>query len=646
MAMIYRTDGAWGSGKGTNLAPAEVDGNFFELDGRVTEIEDNPIPAVTPISITISGGLFYMDLSDGTTIGPIVMTMPVPQWRGTWAAGIDYQEMDFFTAPDGGFGAVLRPHTSTAPFSWAALDEGGLPLYQEIVGGSGTTAALDDLVDVAVSASADGDLLVYNLAAAVWQNRSKSYVATTVLPPFGGDAGTGGTRGVVPAPAAGDAAAGKVLGAGGVWVVPPAGSGGGSGSLAGLSDVLIASPVDGHLLQYAAGDGKWHNRSIASLGAGTVTQVNSGAGLSGGPITATGTLSLAQIADSNLLANTSGAAAAPIATTISQLLDHAISLTRGAILYRSGTGWTSLAPGIGGQFLATGGPGVDVSWGTPAGAGTVTAVYTGSGLTGGPITASGTISLANIAAGQLLANLTGSAAAPSGAGLSTILDAVFGTTQGTLLYRSGTAWAALTPGVAGQVLTTGGASANPSWAAASGGTGGVFIGDAPPVGPSAGSLWWDSVTGQLFIYYSDANSSQWVAAAVSSMAAAKYNIAFSFVGGVLAASQLLGLHRVSRAITIPANFGSFSGHVSQAGATANATASTVLSVDRAVAASPNTFAQIGTITIAAGGITPTFATSGGASVSIAQGDVLRLTGPATADATLANVYVTLVAQEV
>jgi len=37
------------------------------------------------------------------------------------------------------------------------------------------------------------------------------------LPAFVGDAGAGGTLGAVPAPAAGDAAAGKVMGAGGAW---------------------------------------------------------------------------------------------------------------------------------------------------------------------------------------------------------------------------------------------------------------------------------------------------------------------------------------------------------------------------------------------------------------------------------------------
>jgi hypothetical protein len=45
--------------------------------------------------------------------------------------------------------------------------------------------------------------------------------ATTLLDDFVGDAGAGGTKGLVPAPAAGDAAAGKYLDADGTWTVPP-----------------------------------------------------------------------------------------------------------------------------------------------------------------------------------------------------------------------------------------------------------------------------------------------------------------------------------------------------------------------------------------------------------------------------------------
>lgn len=47
--------------------------------------------------------------------------------------------------------------------------------------------------------------------------------ATAMLDVVVGDSGTGGTKGLVPAPAAGDAAAGKVLGAGGGWVSQSAG---------------------------------------------------------------------------------------------------------------------------------------------------------------------------------------------------------------------------------------------------------------------------------------------------------------------------------------------------------------------------------------------------------------------------------------
>jgi len=38
----------------------------------------------------------------------------------------------------------------------------------------------------------------------------------------------------------------------------------------------------------------------------------------------------------------------------------------------------------------------------------------------------------------------------------------------------------------------------------------VFVGDTPPGSPTAGQFWWDSQDGQLYIYYNDGTSSQWV----------------------------------------------------------------------------------------------------------------------------------------
>jgi hypothetical protein len=50
-------------------------------------------------------------------------------------------------------------------------------------------------------------------------------------------------------------------------------------------------------------------------------------------------------------------------------------------------------------------------------------------------------------------------------------------------------------------------------AIAAGGSSSITISDTPPSSPAAGNLWWESDTGTLWIYYTDANSSQWVVAA-------------------------------------------------------------------------------------------------------------------------------------
>lgn len=48
--------------------------------------------------------------------------------------------------------------------------------------------------------------------------------------------------------------------------------------------------------------------------------------------------------------------------------------------------------------------------------------------------------------------------------IQTLLDGI-STTQGSILYRDALAWVALSPGTAGNVLSTNGAGANPSWVA-------------------------------------------------------------------------------------------------------------------------------------------------------------------------------------
>ena len=49
------------------------------------------------------------------------------------------------------------------------------------------------------------------------------------------------------------------------------------------------------------------------------------------------------------------------------------------------------------------------------------------------------------------------------------------------------------------------------WASVAGGSA-IATGAVPPSSPAMGQLWWDTIGGQLYIYYNDGNSSQWVAA--------------------------------------------------------------------------------------------------------------------------------------
>ena len=136
--------------------------------------------------------------------------------------------------------------------------------------------------------------------------------------------------------------------------------------------------------------------------------------------------------------------------------------------------------GTGGFSNVTVGSGLSFSGGTlssTAAGGTVTSFSSGSltplfttSVATSTTTPALSFTLSSAANNTLLSNVSGSSAAPQYNTLSTVMDSAIGSTQGSIIYRSGTAWSQLTPGTSGQVLTTQGAGANPTWSNASSGT--------------------------------------------------------------------------------------------------------------------------------------------------------------------------------
>ncbi len=85
---------------------------------------------------------------------------------------------------------------------------------------------------------------------------------------------------------------------------------------------------------------------------------------------------------------------------------------QGDILYYDGTDYTRLAKGTAGQVLKINSGATAPEWGT-AGAGSVTSVGSGTGLTGGPITGSGTLNVDVGTSASKIVQLDGSAKLPA-----------------------------------------------------------------------------------------------------------------------------------------------------------------------------------------------------------------------------------------
>lgn len=184
---------------------------------------------------------------------------------------------------------------------------------------------------------------------------------TAMLNNFVGDSGAGGTKGLVPAPAAGDAAALKFLKADGTWATPS--GGGGSGDVVGP-----ASSTNNGFAKFDGVTGKLLKDSPATI---SNSDVDAAAAIAFSK--------LQQLTSAQILVGNGSNLSTPTAVTGDvSLSNNGVTSYAGTVpIIRGGTGSTSangalnaLLPsqsGQAGKYLKS--DGTNTSWDTPAGGG-------------------------------------------------------------------------------------------------------------------------------------------------------------------------------------------------------------------------------------------------------------------------------------
>ena len=238
----------------------------------VVAVSGNMVTITTPIQMTAAAGdnMAELQIEDATSIvGTLNFILRVEE------AALDpntpTSDTEIPAIERAGWEAVKHyPKIDPVNNHWLVWDVTTGQWVDTGVGAGG--GGVSDYNDLTSRPQINGVLLTGNRTAAALGLATDAAMT-------GATSGAAGSKGLVPAPAAGDQA--KSLRGNGTWQAE-------IDTLAGLTDTTISSPTDGQVLKYDADTGKWLNSNGGGGGAGALadlSDVNLGTLANGEPLT-------------------------------------------------------------------------------------------------------------------------------------------------------------------------------------------------------------------------------------------------------------------------------------------------------------------------------------------------------------------------
>jgi hypothetical protein len=111
MTIVYVTTGAWGAGTGAPNSAAQVDGNFYDVDQRIVDLNAALAEGKRIDTVTYTANSMTFHFTDGTT-QVIPLPVAVITYVGQWTNGTPYTIGQMVSVRGLGMYQVLGSHTT------------------------------------------------------------------------------------------------------------------------------------------------------------------------------------------------------------------------------------------------------------------------------------------------------------------------------------------------------------------------------------------------------------------------------------------------------------------------------------------------------------------------------------------------------